>query len=547
MAKQIAYDVDARRSMALGVDKLADTVKVTLGPKGRNVVLAQKQGAPLITNDGVSIAKEIELDDPYENMGAQLVKEVSTKTNDVAGDGTTTATVLAQAIIREGMKNLAAGANPMLMKKGLAMATEATVAAIKANSKPICGSADIARVATISSGDAEIGSLIADAMDKVGADGVITIETSKTSETYSDIVEGMRFDRGYVSPYMATDTDKMEAILEDVSILITDHKIDTMHPILPILEAVLEAKQKILIIAETVEGDALSALIVNKLQGTLELCCVKAPGFGERRKALLEDMAILTGATFVSKELGMELKDTTLDMLGRARQVKVTKDYTLIVDGAGDAEAVQERVEMLRAQLKHATSEFDIDNFQARLAKLSGGVAILRVGAPTEAEMKEKKLRVEDALNATRAAQEEGIVPGGGVAYMDAIPAVEKLLASTTGDVRTGVSIVMQALSAPIRQIAENAGVDGSVVVQRIREHAEVGFGFNAMEERYGNMLEAGILDPTKVTRSALENAASVSGVLLTTEGLVSDKPAPAEPLLHMPSRAELTEMSKML
>ena len=530
MSKQILYGEDARRALERGVNTLADTVKITLGPKGRNVVLDKKFGTPLITNDGVTIAKEIELDDPFENMGAQIVKEVSTKTNDVAGDGTTTATLLAQAIIREGLKNLAAGANPMIMKKGIASATAAAVAAIKENSKPVNGTEDIARVGAVSSGDETIGKLIAEAMEKVSADGVITIEESKTAETYSEVVEGMQFDRGYITPYMVTDTEKMEAVLDDAAILITDKKISNIQELLPILEQVVQSGKKLLIVAEDVEGDALSTLIVNKLRGTLNVCCVKAPGFGDRRKEMLQDMAILTGGTVISSDLGYELKEATADMLGHARQVKVTKDNTIIVDGSGESKAIKDRVAQIRSQIEVTTSDYDREKLQERLAKLAGGVAIIRVGAATESEMKEKKLRIEDALNATRAAVEEGIVAGGGTAYVNAIPAVEKLLKTAEGDEKTGVAIVAKALTEPMRQISANAGIDGSVVLEKVKNSKKVGYGFNALSETYVDMISAGIVDPTKVTRSALENAASVAGVLLTTESLVTDKPEPPAP-----------------
>lgn len=530
MAKQIIYGEEARRALERGVNQLADTVKITLGPKGRNVVLDKKFGTPLITNDGVTIAKEIELPDPFENMGAQIVKEVSTKTNDVAGDGTTTATLLAQAIIREGLKNLAAGANPMIMKKGIAKATTAAIEAIKENSKPVNGSDDIARVGAVSSGDETIGKLIAEAMEKVSHDGVITVEESKTAETYSEVVEGMQFDRGYIAPYMVTDTEKMEAVLDDAAILITDKKISNIQELLPILEQVVQSGKKLLIVAEDVEGDALSTLIVNKLRGTLNVCCVKAPGFGDRRKEMLQDMAILTGGTVISSDLGYELKEATADMLGHARQVKVTKDNTIIVDGAGEAKAIQDRVAQIRSQIETTTSDYDREKLQERLAKLAGGVAIIRVGAATESEMKEKKLRIEDALNATRAAVEEGIVAGGGTAYVNAIPAVEKLLKTTEGDEKTGVQIVARALTEPMRQISANAGIDGSVVLEKVKNSRKVGYGFNALNETYVDMITAGIVDPTKVTRSALENAASVAGILLTTESLVADKPEPPAP-----------------
>ena len=530
MSKQILYGEDARRALERGVNTLADTVKITLGPKGRNVVLDKKFGTPLIPNDGVTIAKEIELPDPFENMGAQIVKEVSTKTNDVAGDGTTTATLLAQAIIREGLKNLAAGANPMIMKKGIASATAAAVAAIKENSKPVNGTEDIARVGAVSSGDETIGKLIAEAMEKVSADGVITVEEAKTAETYSEVVEGMQFDRGYIAPYMVTDTEKMEAVLDDAAILITDKKISNIQELLPILEQVVQSGKKLLIVAEDVEGDALSTLIVNKLRGTLNVCCVKAPGFGDRRKEMLQDMAILTGGTVISSDLGYELKEATADMLGHARQVKVTKDNTIIVDGSGESKAIKDRVAQIRSQIEVTTSDYDREKLQERLAKLAGGVAIIRVGAATESEMKEKKLRIEDALNATRAAVEEGIVAGGGTAYVNAIPAVEKLLKAAEGDEKTGVAIVAKALTEPMRQISANAGIDGSVVLEKVKNSKKVGYGFNALSETYVDMISAGIVDPTKVTRSALENAASVAGVLLTTESLVTDKPEPPAP-----------------
>ena len=530
MAKIICYGEEARHALERGVNQLADTVKITMGPKGRNVVLDKKFGTPLITNDGVSIAKEIELDDPFENMGAQIVKEVSTKTNDVAGDGTTTATLLAQAIIREGLKNLAAGANPMVMKKGIAKATAAAIDAIKANSQKVNGTDDIARVGAVSSGDETIGKLIAEAMEKVSHDGVITVEESKTAETYSEVVEGMQFDRGYIAPYMVTDTEKMEAVLDDAAILITDKKISNIQELLPILEQVVQSGKKLLIVAEDVEGDALSTLIVNKLRGTLNVCCVKAPGFGDRRKEMLQDMAILTGGTVISSDLGYELKEATADMLGHARQVKVNKDTTIIVDGSGDPQAIKDRVAQIRSQIEVTTSDYDREKLQERLAKLAGGVAIIRVGAATESEMKEKKLRIEDALNATRAAVEEGIVAGGGTAYVNAVPAVEKLLKTTEGDEKTGVQIVARALTEPMRQISANAGIDGSVVLEKVKNSRKVGYGFNALNETYCDMISAGIVDPTKVTRSALENAASVAGVLLTTESLVTDKPEPPAP-----------------
>lgn len=530
MAKIICYGEEARHALERGVNQLADTVKITMGPKGRNVVLDKKFGSPLVTNDGVTIAKEIELEDPFENMGAQLVKEVSTKTNDVAGDGTTTATLLAQAIIREGLKNLAAGANPMIMKKGIAKATEAAIEEIKKNSKKVKGSEDIARVGAVSSGDDTIGKLIAEAMEKVSHDGVITVEESKTAETYSEVVEGMQFDRGYITPYMCTDTEKMEAVLDDALILITDKKISNIQDMLPVLEQVLQSGKKLLVIAEDVEGDALSTLIVNKLRGTLNVVCVKAPGFGDRRKEMLQDIAILTGGTVISSDMGMELKEATLDKLGKARQVKVQKENTIIVDGAGKAADIKARVGQIRAQIETTTSDYDREKLQERLAKLAGGVAIIRVGAATEAEMKEKKLRIEDALNATRAAVEEGIVAGGGTAYVNAIPAVEKLLKDSEGDEKTGIQIVARALTEPMRQIAANAGIDGSVVLENVKNAKKTGYGFNALREEYCDMITAGIVDPTKVTRSALENAASVSALLLTTESLVADKPQPPAP-----------------
>ena len=530
MAKIICYGEEARKALEKGVDQLADTVKITLGPKGRNVVLDKKFGAPLITNDGVTIAKEIELEDPFENMGAQLVKEVSTKTNDVAGDGTTTATLLAQALIREGLKNLAAGANPMVMKKGIAKATAAAIEAMKVNSQKVNGSADIARVGAVSSGDEAIGQLIAEAMEKVGHDGVITIEESKTAETYSEVVEGMQFDRGYVTPYMVTDTEKMEANLDDALILITDKKISNIQELLPVLEQVVQSGKKLLIIAEDVEGDALSTLIVNRLRGTLNVVCVKAPGFGDRRKEMLQDIAILTGGTVISSDVGLELKEATLDQLGQARQVKVTKENTTIVNGAGSSEEIKARIGQIKSQIEVTTSDYDKEKLQERLAKLAGGVAVIKVGAATEVEMKEKKLRIEDALNATRAAVEEGIVAGGGTAYLNAIPAVEKLYAETEGDEKTGLQIVARALTAPVKQIAANAGIDGSVVLEKIRESGKVGYGFDAYNEVYCDMIPTGIVDPTKVTRSALENAASIASTLLTTESLVADKPQPPAP-----------------
>ena len=530
MSKLIKRGDEARKALEAGVNSLADTVKITLGPKGRNVVLDKKYGAPLITNDGVTIAKEIELDDPFENMGAQLVKEVSTKTNDVAGDGTTTATLLAQAMIHEGLKNLAAGANPIVVKKGMAKAVEAAVSEVKKQAKTVDGSKDIARVGAVSSGDEEIGKLIADAMEKVSADGVITIEESKTAETYSEVVEGMQFDRGYITPYMATDMEKMEANLDDPYILITDKKISVIADILPILEQIVQSGKKLLIIAEDVEGEALSTLIVNRLRGTLNVVCVKAPGFGDRRKEMLQDIAILTGGTVISEEVGLELKSATMDMLGRARQVKVTKENTTIVDGAGDSQAIKDRVGQIRAQISTTTSDYDKEKLQERLAKLAGGVAVIKVGAATETEMKEKKLRIEDALNATRAAVEEGVVAGGGTIFVNVIPAVEALLDTVEGDEKTGVRIVAKALEAPIRQIAANAGLDGSVILEKVRSSGKNGYGFDAYKEEYCDMVSSGIIDPAKVTRSALENAASVSAMVLTTESLVADKPEPPAP-----------------
>ena len=530
MSKLIMRGDEARKALQAGVDQLADTVKITLGPKGRNVVLDKKYGAPLITNDGVSIAKEIELPDPFENMGAQLVKEVSTKTNDVAGDGTTTATLLAQAMIHEGLKNLAAGANPIVVKKGMSKAVEAAVAEVKKQAKKVDGSNDIARVGAVSSGDEEIGKLIADAMEKVSADGVITIEESKTAETYSEVVEGMQFDRGYITPYMVTDTEKMEAVIDDAYILITDKKISVISDILPILEQLVQSGKKLVIIAEDVEGEALNTLIVNRLRGTLNVVCVKAPGFGDRRKEMLQDIAILTGGTVISEEVGLELKTATVDMLGRARQVKVTKENTTIVDGAGDAQAIKDRVGQIRNQIAVTTSDYDKEKLQERLAKLSGGVAVIKVGAATETEMKEKKLRIEDALNATRAAVEEGVVAGGGTIFVNIIPAVEALLDSVDGDEKTGVRIIAKALEAPIRQIAANAGLDGSVILEKVRNSGKLGYGFDAYKEEYCDMVAAGIIDPATVTRSALENAASVSAMVLTTESLVADKPEPPAP-----------------
>ena len=535
MAKIIKRGEEARKALESGVNQLADTVKITLGPKGRNVVLDKKFGTPLITNDGVSSAKEIELEDPFENMGAQLVREVSTKTNDVAGDGTTTATLLAQAMIREGLKNLAAGANPIVMKKGMAKAVDAAVAAIHEQSQKVNGTDDIARVGTVSSGDAFIGKLIAEAMEKVSADGVITIEESKTAETYSEVVEGMMFDRGYITPYMVTDTDKMEALIDDAYILITDKKISVISDILPLLEQLVQAGKKLFIIAEDVEGEALSTLIVNRLRGTLNVVCVKAPGFGDRRKEMLQDIAILTGGQVISEELGLTLKDATVDMLGRARQVKVTKENTIIVDGMGDKQAIADRVAQIRAQIGNTTSEYDREKLQERLAKMAGGVAVIKVGAATETEMKEKKLRIEDALNATKAAVEEGIVAGGGTIFVNIIPAVTALLADVEGDEKTGVQIVAKALEEPIRQIAANAGLDGSVILEKVRTSGKNGYGFDAYKEEYCDMIASGIVDPAKVTRSALENAASVSGMVLTTESLVADKPQPAAPAAPAP------------
>ena len=508
-----------------GIDKLADTVKITLGPKGRNVVLDRKFGSPLITNDGVTIAKEIELEDPYENMGAQLVKEVATKTNDAAGDGTTTATLLAQALVREGMKNVAAGANPMALKKGVQKAVDVAVEALRENTKKVNGPADIASAATISAGDETIGKLIAEAMEKVTADGVITIEESKTAETYSEVVEGMQFDRGYISPYMVTDTEKMEAVIDDAYILITDKKISAIQEILPVLEQLVQAGKKFVIIAEDVEGEALTTLILNRLRGTFTCVAVKAPGFGDRRKEMLRDIAILTGGQVISEELGLELKNTTLDMLGRARQVKISKENTIIVDGLGKSEDIKARVAQIRSEIDNTTSDFDREKLQERLAKLAGGVAVIKVGAATEVEMKEKKLRIEDALAATKAAVEEGLVAGGGVAMLNAMPAVEKLIASVEGDEKTGVRIVLRALEEPIRQIAANAGLEGSVIIDKIKRSRKVGYGFNAQDETYGDMMEFGIVDPTKVTRSALQNAASVAAMVLTTESLVSEEP----------------------
>ena len=527
MAKMLSYGEEARQALERGVDKLANTVKVTLGPKGRNVVLWRAYGTPLVTNDGVTIAKEIELEDPFENMGAQMVKEVSTKTNDVAGDGTTTATLLAQAIIHEGLKNLVAGANPVVMNKGMAKATKVAVETIQKNSQPVNGSEDIARVGTVSSGDEKIGTLIAEAMEKVGSDGVITVEESKTAETYSEVVEGMQIDRGFLSPYMVTDTEKMEAVLDDPLILLTDKKISNIQEIIPILEQVIQSGKKLLIMAEDVEGEALSTLLVNKLRGTLNVLCVKAPGFGDRRKEMLQDIAILTGATVISSDYGLELHNTSMEHLGTARQVKAGKETTIIVDGVGAPEAIKERTQMIRNEFERSTSEYDREKLQERLARLAGGVAVIRVGAATETEMKEKKLRIEDALNATRAAVEEGIVAGGGTAYVNAIPEIEKLVDSVEGDEKTGVQIIARALTAPLRQIATNAGLDASVILEKVKNSGEVGYGFDAYKEVYCDMISNGIVDPTKVTRSALENAASISAMLLTTEALVGDRLAP--------------------
>ncbi|MCM1545249.1 MAG: chaperonin GroEL [Ruminococcus sp.] len=529
MAKQIIYGEEARKALQRGIDQLSDTVKITLGPKGRNVVIDRKYGAPLITNDGVTIAKEIELEDAFENMGAQLIKEVSTKTNDVAGDGTTTATLLAQALVREGMKNVAAGANPMVVKNGIKAAVEAAVEAVKGNSKPVTTFEDIARIATVSSADEAVGKLIAEAMEIVTTDGVITIEESKTAETGKEVVEGMQFDRGYISPYMATDADKMEAVIDDAVILITDKKISNIQEVLPLLEQVLQAGKKLIIIAEDVEGEALATLLVNRLRGTFTCVAVKAPGFGDRRKEMLQDIAILTGGQVITSDLGLELKDATVDMLGSARQVKVTKENTIIVDGAGDKEAIKARVNQIKAQIEATTSEFDREKLQERLAKLSGGVAVIKVGAATETEMKEKKLRIEDALAATKAAVEEGMVAGGGVALLNAVPAVAALLEKTEdADEKTGIRIVLKAIEEPVRQIAKNAGLEGSVIVNEIVSSNKIGYGFDFANEKYVDMAEAGILDPTKVTRSALQNAASVASMVLTTESLVSDIPDPA-------------------
>ena len=531
MAKQIKQGEDARKALCAGIDTLANTVKITLGPKGRNVVLGKKFGAPVITNDGVTIAKEIELKDEFENMGAQLVREVATKTNDAAGDGTTTATVLAQAMVTEGMKNVTAGANPMDIRRGMSKAVAKAVETIKAHSQKVKDSNDIARVGTISAGDPEIGRLIAEAMEKVTSDGVITIEENKTTaETYNEIVEGMQFDRGYLTPYMVTDTDKMEAVLDNAAILITDKKISVISDILPILEQLVQSGKKLVIVAEDVEGEALNTLIVNRLRGTLNVVCVKAPGFGDRRKEMLQDIAILTGGTVISEEVGLELKTATVDMLGRARQVKVTKENTTIVDGAGDAQAIKDRVGQIRNQIAVTTSDYDKEKLQERLAKMAGGVAVIKVGAATETEMKEKKLRIEDALNATRAAVEEGVVAGGGTIFVNVIPAVEALLNTVEGDEKTGVQIIAKALEAPIRQIAANAGLDGSVILEKVRNSGKLGYGFDAYKEEYCDMVAAGIIDPAKVTRSALENAASVSAMVLTTESLVADKPEPPAP-----------------
>ena len=530
MAKQIAYGEEARKALMKGIDQLADTVKITLGPKGRNVVLDKKFGAPLITNDGVTIAKEIELEDPFENMGAQLVKEVSIKTNDIAGDGTTTATLLAQALIREGMKNVTAGANPMVLKKGIADAVNVAVEAVKKNSKQVSGTDDIARVATVSSQDEFIGKLIAEAMEKVTTDGVITVEESKTAETYSEVVEGMMFDRGYIAPYMVTDTDKMVAELDNPLILITDKKISTTQEILPLLEQIVQMGKKLLIIAEDVEGEALTTLVLNKLRGTFTCVAVKAPGFGDRRKEMLQDIATLTGGTVITSDLGLELKDTTVDQLGTARQVKIEKENTIIVDGAGDKEAIKGRVAQIRQQIETTTSDFDREKLQERLAKLAGGVAVIKVGAATEVEMKEKKLRIEDALAATKAAVEEGIVAGGGIACMNAIPAVAEFVDTLEGDAKTGAKIVLKALEEPLRQIVANAGLEGSVICENVKKANKVGYGFNALTEEYTDMVSAGIVDPTKVTRSALQNASSVAAMVLTTESLVTDIKEPTAP-----------------
>ncbi len=534
MAKDIRYGEDARKSLQAGIDKLADTVRITMGPKGRNVVLDKKFGAPLITNDGVTIAKDIELEDAFENMGAQLVKEVATKTNDAAGDGTTTATLLAQTIVREGMKNIAAGANPMVLKKGIAKAVDVAVNTIIANSKAVEGTEDIARVGTVSSADENVGKLIAEAMEKVTSDGVITIEESKTAETYSEVVEGMQFDRGYISPYMVTDTDKMEAVYDDAYVLITDKKISSIQEILPLLEQIVKMGKKLVIIAEDVEGEALTTIILNNLRGTFKVAAVKAPGFGDRRKEMLKDIAILTGGEVITSELGLELTETTIEQLGQAKQIVIQKENTIIVDGAGDKDEIKSRVNQIRASIETTTSDFDREKLQERLAKLAGGVAVIKVGAATEIEMKEKKLRIEDALAATKAAVEEGIVAGGGTAFINAIPAVDKLVPTLDGDEKTGAKIILKALEAPVRQIAENAGLEGSVIVDKIRRSRKVGYGFDAYNEIYTDMIPAGIVDPTKVTRSALQNAASVAAMVLTTESLVADikeeNPAPAMP-----------------
>ena len=535
MAKQIIYGEEARKAIERGINQLADTVKITLGPKGRNVVLDKKFGAPLITNDGVTIAKEIELEDPFENMGAQLIKEVSTKTNDVAGDGTTSATVLAQAMIHEGLKNLAAGANPMTMKKGIAKAVDAAVAAIRENSQPVSGSGDIARVGAISSGDEHIGELISEAMEKVSQNGVITIEESKTAETYSEVVEGMQFDRGYLSPYMATDTEKMEAVLYDALILITDKKVTNIQEILPLLEQVVKAGRKLLIVAEDIEGEALATIILNKLRGTFVCVCVKAPGFGDKRKEMLQDIAILTGGQVISSDLGMELKDADISLLGQARQVKVTKENTVIVDGTGSGEEIKARIAQINAQIETTNSEYDKEKLQERLAKLAGGVAVIKVGAATETEMKEKKLRIEDALNATRAAVEEGIVAGGGSAYVMASKAADELTAALEGDEKTGAAMIAKALKAPIMQIAANAGLEGAVILNKVYDSDEANFGYDAANDVYGNMIAMGLIDPTKVCRSALENAASVASMVLTTESLVTDIPTPPAPAAPAP------------
>ncbi len=530
MAKQIIYGEEARKALQAGIDKLANTVKITLGPKGRNVVLDKKYGAPLITNDGVTIAKDVELEDPFENMGAQLIKEVATKTNDVAGDGTTTATLLAQALVREGMKNVVAGANPMVIKKGIQKAVDAAIEAVKSHSQPVKGTEDIARIATISSADEDIGRIIADAMEKVTSDGVITVEESKIAQTEAEVVEGMQFDRGYISPYMVTDTDKMEAVIDDALILITDKKIASIQDLLPLLEQIMHAGGKLIIIAEDIEGEALSTILVNKLRGVFTCVGIKAPGFGDRRKEMLQDIAILTGGKVITSELGLELKDTQISDLGRARQVKVSKENTIIVDGAGDKDAIKSRVNQIRTQIENTASDYDREKLQERLAKLAGGVAVIKVGAATETEMKEKKLRIEDALNATRAAVEEGVVAGGGTIFVNVIPAVEALLDSVDGDEKTGVRIIAKALEAPIRQIAANAGLDGSVILEKVRNSGKLGYGFDAYKEEYCDMVAAGIIDPAKVTRSALENAASVSAMVLTTESLVADKPEPPAP-----------------